>query len=353
VGSNQGAGLSGTACQLKDGTLTQIPQSVIEICAAGANGANTTGVDVAVRDVTVEGNWPADICYDSLYDVLVEGGASLSLTDSIIERAGAYPLNGCQGGVGVEVGFSPTRQVGHAELSRDTIQTYQKNGITVDGPGSTADIDGVVVTGAGPTGGIAQNGIQVSLGATGSVTDSTVTGNNYTGAYGASSTGLLTFGGGGSVCGIGNDSPLAKSVKFTGNKLVGNDLGIALANYDPTCTKAADTPSGDVACSNMIQNANGYAGGTPSADANTTGYTLTPAVGYQAGVSDVGDRDVICDNAISGTGYAPLDATGSLAHPASPAFVRPVDIVSGEGLGPAIDPQVYGNFFDGSPYHPS
>src|SRR5271169_4654492 len=85
----------------------QTPQSVIEICAAGPGGADTTGVKVTVSDLTVAGNWPGSVCYDSLYDILVEGGASLALTDSTVEKAGAVsPLSGCQGGVGVEVGNS-------------------------------------------------------------------------------------------------------------------------------------------------------------------------------------------------------------------------------------------------------
>jgi hypothetical protein len=48
----------------------------------------------------------------------------------------------------------------------------------IDGPGSSADIGNVIVTGAGATPAIAQNGIQISFGATGSVTRSTITGND-------------------------------------------------------------------------------------------------------------------------------------------------------------------------------
>src|SRR5436190_704300 len=84
-----------------------------------------------------------------------------------------------------------------------------------------------------------------------------------------------------------------------------------------------------MACFNVIENSHGYPGGHPSADANRTGWSVNPAVGFQAGVSDLGNRDEICENAISGAGYAPLGATHSLPHPLAPAFVRPVDIVTG------------------------
>jgi hypothetical protein len=65
------------------------------------------------------------VCYDSLYGILVGGGAALSLTNSTVEQIGAYSLNGCQGGVGVQVGLSPTNQVGLAYLSGDIVETYQ------------------------------------------------------------------------------------------------------------------------------------------------------------------------------------------------------------------------------------
>jgi hypothetical protein len=352
-------GVSTTNCQADDvaAGITPAPESVLEICAAGPGGTNTTGVNVTVNDVTVAGGWQYVACDDSLYDVLVGGGATLSLTDSVIEKAEKEPLDGCQGGVGIQIGVSVTSQIGHASLRDDTVETYQKNGIDVDGPGSTAQIDHVTVTGAGPTPIIGQNGIQVSFGATADVEDSSISGNNYTGPYGASAAGILVAGGGGSACGIGATSPLVKHAKFTGNRLTDNDMGIAFYNLNSTCTKPAQTATDDLACGNKIQNSHGYAGGTASADANISGFpevltTTTPAptpVGYQAGVSDYGSHDVICDNAISGPGYAPLDSTSSLPNAAPPAFVRPVDIVS----GPAIAPQVYGNTYDGRPYRPS
>jgi hypothetical protein len=351
VGNSQTTGLSTTKCQVKDAaTKTAAPQSVIEICGARSGGLNTRAVSVSISNVTVAGNWPNSACYDSLYDVLVEGGATLTMTGSIVEQAGAYPLNGCQGGVGIEAGFSPTGQIGHLLLTNDTIQTYQKNGITVDGSGSTAKINAVTVSGAGPTTQTAQNGIQISFGATGAVNGSIVSGNNYTGAGEASATGILVIGGGGSVCGIGRNSPLVRDVSLTHNTLLNNDVGISLFNVNAACTSSVGIATRDLACFNAISNSHGYANGG-SADANISGLVTKKygAIGDQAGISDSGDKDVICGNVVSGIGYQSLGSTKALPNPKPPAWARPIDIFS---FAPARHPVVSGNTYNGRKYTP-
>jgi hypothetical protein len=344
--------VSTTNCQAED-TSTQVPQSVVEICAAAAGGGNTRGVGVEISRVTVEGNWPADVCNDNLYGILVEGGANLFLTQSTVEHVGADPLTqagGCQGGVGVDAGSSYTGQIGHAILTKDTIETYQKNGVVIDGSGSTGNIASTTVTGAGATPYIAQNGIQISTGATGSVVVSVISGNNYTGKGEASSSGILVYGGGASCSGSDPQSGLVRKASFVGNRLVNNDVGIALFNLNTTCNKSAATPTRDLACFNTISNSHGYPSGVPSADANISGLVTTSGyVGDQAGVSDTGNRDVICDNKISGAGYSPLDRASSLPNPPAPAWVRPVDVFS---YAAAIHPRVTGNRYDGKPYNP-
>jgi acyl-coenzyme A thioesterase PaaI-like protein len=344
---------STTTCQTKDAaTSTEVPQSVIEICAANASGANTRGVAVSISHVTIEGEWPNSVCDDSLYDVLVEGGASLSLADSVVTQAGAYPLNGCQGGVGVEAGFSPTGQIGHAVLVNDTINNYQKNGITIDGADSTGYISGVTVSGDGPTNQIAQNGIQISFGATGTITHSTITGNNYTGTGEAFATGVLVVGGGGKVCGNGVSSNpgLVRYATVTRNTLINNDVGVALFNINSKCNASVHIPTDDVACYNDIRNSHGYQGG-PSADANISGFETKKygAIGDQAGISDTGSHDLICHNAISGVGYGGRDSRSELPNPKPPAWVRPIDIFS---FAAAYHPVVKANSYDGKPYIP-
>src|SRR6185437_5371912 len=65
----------------------------------------------------------------------------------------------------------------HTTMTNVSVSGYQKNGITIDGAGSTATIQQSTVTGAGPTDQIAQNGIQISSGALGKISTSVVSGN--------------------------------------------------------------------------------------------------------------------------------------------------------------------------------
>ncbi len=158
-----------TACDADGGS--QPNQDVVDICGA---------VTVSISGFTIEGNWPALVCYDSIYGVAVLGGATLAMSHSAVENIGGDPAqDGCQGGVGIQVGLAltgTTADPGKATLSNDVVESYQKNGITVDGAGSHATITGTTVTGAGPTTAIAQNGIQVSDRATASISKSVISG---------------------------------------------------------------------------------------------------------------------------------------------------------------------------------
>lgn len=179
-----------TACDATGGS--QPNQDVVDICGP---------ITVAIRGVTVQGDWPADVCDDSLYGVAALGGADLKMSNSAVEDIGGNPLtDGCQGGVGIEIGLATTgthASTGTATLTDDIVTSYQKNGITVDGASSSATISGVTVLGAGPTSATAQNGIQVSDGAAATISGSFVSGdecnNAACGIHATQATGILLF----------------------------------------------------------------------------------------------------------------------------------------------------------------
>ena len=251
---------STTACDTATGTGSYQPdQDGIAICGA---------ISVTMTGITVDAAWPVNTCYDSMYGVLIGGGATVSFTDSAVTAAGAKPLNGCQGGIGIQdgMGWTTPNEVGHLVLSHSSVSGYQKNGITVDGRGSTAQISNGVVKGIGATTAIAQNGIQVSNGAKVSISDTKVSGNECNvsvcgpnGLTQTQSTGLLFYG-----ATWGN--------KVTGSTLSGNDIGVYYAaNPAGKAPKTAQLQlSGDTITGNRYEGVV-----LDQGRANVTGCTIT------------------------------------------------------------------------------
>src|SRR4029077_295909 len=231
-----------TACDEAPGTESFQPdQDALSIC---------TSENITIAGLTFEPKWPAGTCNDSLYGILVAGGANLKASNVTINGGGASPINGCQGGVGIQIGMAWTSpvQVGHAKLTGVTVTGYQKNGITVDGAGSTAAISGATVTGAGPTPEIAQNGIQVSYGAQAKIKSSTISGNECNdapcGAIGLLETqwtGVLFYG-------------AAAGSNLISSKVGENDVGAYYASESPTQpTEPEVTISKDVFTGNRYE----------------------------------------------------------------------------------------------------
>jgi Right handed beta helix region len=202
-----------TECDEAPGTGEFQPdQDGISICTPGT---------VSITGLTVEAKWAGNVCDDSLYGILVAGGATLKASNVTINGAGAFPINGCQGGVGIQVGMHWTKpaEVGHATLKGVTVTNYQKNGITIESKGSTATIGTTIVKGAGATPETAQNGIQVSGEGQAKIKSSKISGNECDvkscGGEGFSqeqATGLLFYG-------------AAAGSSVTSSTLEGNDIG--------------------------------------------------------------------------------------------------------------------------------
>jgi Right handed beta helix region len=152
-------------------------------------GPGTTG--------TVSG---ADIHGANYYGV-VANAANVGITNSQIHNIGENPFNGTQHGVGVlyttvDQGGTTTGPSATGTLSGSSIASYQKNGVVVSGSGASLTVQNNTVTGQGPIGYIAQNGIEVASGASALVKGNTVTRNWYTGPT-VTACGVLFFQAGG------------------------------------------------------------------------------------------------------------------------------------------------------------
>jgi parallel beta-helix repeat protein len=138
----------------------------------------TTSTNVTLRGFVVTGPGPHG-CNSIRTGVRVDGNGSANILDNHITRIHDTPFGGCQNGVAIQVGRQADGQTGHALIAYNWIDLYQKNGPTVDNAGSSAVIHDNLIEGIGPNVIIAQNGIQVSRGATASVTNNNVRDHAY------------------------------------------------------------------------------------------------------------------------------------------------------------------------------
>lgn len=286
----------------------------------GTDGGTVVGG--TVNDVTISGLYVAGTSGANYFGILVNGGGGhaavvVNITNSTVENTGENPLNGTQHGDAIFFINGSTSNLADDSrtcssvgtttgiISGDTVGGYQKNGITAKCPGVSVTITGNTVTGAGAVNYIAQNGIELGLGAGGSVNDNTVSENEYTGDNNADSSGILVFGG------TDNGGALSVGVKVTGNTLTDNDVGIFSVNSPaPTATNnkihgnTLNNPdvSNVSGCGHYCSTENTVACSTDADCSSVSGTCIEQ--GYQAGISQVGNSDQITGNPNSGAGYA-------------------------------------------------
>jgi Right handed beta helix region len=287
----------------------------INMTAAQIGGNVTGSLDAGgcnigvYYDNTTSGNVTGATIFGANYFGVVVNGdvgtVAVNVKGSTIHDIGETPLDGTQHGNAIYYRALGTGTAS-GTVSGNTLTNYQKGGITANGNVS-ATITNNIVTGQGPVPYIAQNGIQVGYGAKATVTGNTVTGNAYTGNNGASSGGILVVGGPAYAL------PYTVGLSITKNTLMGNDVGVWLYNADAS-GNAPTTNTNNTVKQNTISN---------GAVTNTTGYNAT--CGYQAGISDLGHKDVFVNNSISGFGYTPQ--AGGDCNPTAtvPAFLRFID----------------------------
>lgn len=249
------------------------------ICLIGGNGSSVTGniinqhtqqgilvdgaLNVLVDNNDINGlgggttanpgtNPDTDVRYYGIF--VVDSTGDISNND--IQGITHGPSNGLQSGVGIRVS-ARAGGASDVDITGNTIGTYQKNGMVITnfygGASVHADIDDNTVTGAGPVNYIAQNGIQVSNGATAAVTNNDVSGHDYT-PFTFAAIGVLIFDAG--------------SVTISGNDIHDNMEGIYLQNTNnPVVSNNTLTDNYDVSIFTYLSSNGTYSGnqvfGTP------------------------------------------------------------------------------------------
>ena len=165
--------------------------------------------DVTLRGLVVDGGGKGNVNYRFIGIAFSNAGGTVDQVE--VKGIENTPFSGSQHGVGIYA-YNADGTPRSLVISNSYIHEFQKNGIALSGNGLTVDVKGNTVTGAGKTGSIAQNGIQVASGAGGAVEGNSVSGVWYTGAYWGS-TGILIIG-------------AAPGIQVLGNNVVESQMGI-------------------------------------------------------------------------------------------------------------------------------
>lgn len=174
-------------------TIVESPATLTKFFTTSANNYPIIWAhdadDVTIEDLTVDGAGKGNANY-RMVGVGYDNAGGL-IEDVEIKDIRNTPIDGSQHGVGI-LAFSAEGTARALTVNRCNIHDYQKNGTVFAGADLAATITNNTVTGAGAVNFIAQNGIQVSSGATGEINGNTVSGHSYT-PFTYVSTGMLLY----------------------------------------------------------------------------------------------------------------------------------------------------------------
>ncbi len=188
-----------------DNGVIVIPSDVVANAAGLSSGdpiaaiilvknAETVELEGLIVDGSANG---LTACGPTLIGILYQDASGSIEHNAVRQVRLASTLPGCQSGNAIEVESSSSGQ-SNVTIADNSVDSYQKNGITANEPRTKVDVTENAVTGLGPTTGAAQNGIQIGFGARGRVTNNAVADNIYSPCESAANcpsnaTGILIF----------------------------------------------------------------------------------------------------------------------------------------------------------------
>jgi hypothetical protein len=272
-------------------TATGLVRDAIDLTAAMINPPGTvtgdvdaTGCNIGIYYSAGHGRVSQANVHGSNYYGIVNNGADVDILDSTVSDIGEKPFNGSQHGTAIHFVFGSAAK---GDIKSNFVWNYQKGGIIVNGSGGHVTIQQNYVVGLGPRelhrpewhpGWLWRGHVDPA-----EFRDR----HSYTGANLASSGGILLVGG---DC-YGGIPTI--NTEIDQNVLLNNDVGVWLSNLDSSCNPVS-TPTNNSIHNNAVIN---------NAINNTTGNG--PTQGYEAGISDSGNGDVIKNNDVCGLGYTP------------------------------------------------
>jgi parallel beta-helix repeat protein len=279
-----------------DNGVIVIPSDVVAN-AAGLSSAEPIATIVLVKNaenVSLQGfivDGSANgltACGPTLIGILYQDASGSIAHNAVRNVRLANDLTGCQSGLAIDVESSSSGQ-SSVTIADNSVDGYQKNGITADEPGTEVVVTNNAVTGLGPTTGAAQNGIQIGFGAQGRVTNNVVADNIYSPCESATNcpsnaTGILIY--------------QSDGVRVERNTVGSNQVGIFVAANNGNI--AGNTVFHSVALDGIALVGNGN-----SVSSNDISTSDDAAVYIQ------GNQNTVFDNEFTGAAFGILKISGS------------------------------------------
>jgi hypothetical protein len=300
-------------------------EPIVQVCG---------GITLKMSGFNVQGPYPlSNGCADQPQGIFIGGGSTVKLNSTTVTsiRQSDSGLFGCQGGAGLQIGRNSLSQVGKATIKNVTVSDYQKTGIVTDGPGSSLKVSASTVTGPGSpsplASAIAMNGIQVSRGAKGAVSNVTVSGNECdAGPCGADplnntqSAGILLF------------NPGGFSIK--GSVIRNNDIGVY---NDEDSGAVVPTITSNTLNDNRYEGILFDAGNAVAKSNRISGGNIGISVIVYAGQGPNNPSGTVVSGTISGTSVAAIKADTDGSTGTSPQLSATFHDLSGNSGDGAVN----------------
>jgi len=167
-----------------DGAATTTIEATTDVSSSNEKAVIQVrdGKSAEITGFTIAGPGP-DTCGSILTGIFVREGATANIHDNTITAIRDNDGNStCQNGFGIFVGRKLVSTTGTATITNNTLTGYQKGGIIVDNTGSNATLSNNIITGSGSNNHVAQNGVQISRGATATFTGNDISLHQFSGS---------------------------------------------------------------------------------------------------------------------------------------------------------------------------
>jgi hypothetical protein len=201
-------------------TIIQSPASLVTKFSTKKPIVYVHDANAVVQNLTVDGLGLGNTNNVMVGVAFYNAGGVLDHTTIVHVRN--TPLDGIQGGVGIYA-FIDNATPRTLTVDRNTINDYQKNGMALNGVGLTAIVTNNTVAGAGNTNKIAQNGIQIGFGGTGSITGNVISDNFCSAPVCIGDPATSNVDGAAGILLYANNNP---SITVANNLLTGNQYGL-------------------------------------------------------------------------------------------------------------------------------